>query len=37
MEIIIALFIGLWLSGFSTWAYLKLKSDYKDLREESKK
>ena len=31
MEIVIAAFIGLWLSGFALWGYLKLKKDYKDV------
>ncbi len=31
MEILVAAFIGLWLSGFALWGYLKLKDDYKDV------
>lgn len=31
MEIIVAAFIGVWLSGFALWGYLKLKKDYKDV------
>ena len=31
MEIAIALFIGIWLSGFALWGYIKLKKDYSDV------
>ena len=31
MEIAIAVFLGLWISGFALWGYLKLKKDYKDI------
>ena len=31
MEIAIALFIGIWLSGFAFWVYIKLKKDYSDV------
>ena len=31
MEIAIAVFIGVWLSGFALWGYLRLKKDYKDV------
>lgn len=31
MEIAIALFIGIWLSGFAFWGYIKLKKDYSDV------
>ena len=31
MEIAIAVFIGVWLSGFALWGYLRLKKDYKDI------
>lgn len=31
MEILVAAFIGLWLSGFALWGYLKLRDDYKDV------
>ena len=31
MEIAIAVFLGLWLSGFALWGYLRLKKDYKEV------
>lgn len=31
MEIVIALFIGIWLCGFAFWGYIKLKKDYSDV------
>lgn len=38
MELVIAGFIGIWLSGFALWGYLRLKNDYKNIntREEDK-
>jgi len=35
MEIAISLFLGLWLSGFALWGYLRLKKDYKDVNADS--
>lgn len=31
MEIVFAVFLGLWLSGFALWGYIRLKKDYKDV------
>lgn len=31
MEIAIAIFIGLWLSGFSVWGYIRMKKEYKEI------
>ena len=31
MELIIAGFIGIWLSVFTFWGYVRLKNDYKNV------
>lgn len=31
MEIFFAVFLGVWLSGFALWGYIRLKKDYKDV------
>lgn len=31
MEIVVALFICLWLTVFAVWGYVQLKKDYKDV------
>lgn len=37
MEIVIVLFLGVWLSSASAIAYLKLKNDYKEVLEEERR
>ena len=31
MEIAIAVFIGIWFSGFSIWGYLRMRKEYKEI------
>ena len=31
MEIAIAIFIGVWLSAFSVWGYMRIKKEYKEV------
>ena len=31
MEIAIAVFVGIWLSGFSVWGYLHMKKEFQEV------